>query len=130
MANDEIGGFFSEKMAWRMSELGMSLNDLSEKSRYCYEMIRRIYKGEALPSRHAAAQIGKALELDPDDMVQRAMWDSLRRRSVEAFWQMQGGDPRMDKMHILVEYLSDDDVAQLLRFAEIKAQMNREGRQR
>lgn len=70
-------GSYSEILANRMSDLGISSRKLEELSTYSYEHIRKILKDGAIQSKECNAAVCKALDLD-----EKAMWEIAQREKL------------------------------------------------
>ena len=118
-------GFLSLRVQHRMAEMGLSLRAVSEQCGVSYEHIRKVYKGELLPSKYLLPLLSKVLSLGIEELKNLRVFDMMECKFGAGFWQMRGIDPRLGPIYKFWPYLSDEQKTDLLVVAESRAARNR-----
>lgn len=104
---------------------GKSIAWLAEQVGTTYEHIRKLVRGEAFPSKLLLPQIVRVLGLNKHEMNQMMIADRLRKQFGEIPEAITGKTPRMVKLGMVLENLTDEQFQNLLGMAQGMAAMNR-----
>jgi predicted transcriptional regulator len=99
-------GFFNTAFEARMAELGISAKDLSTRSSVTYEHIRKLIKGQCLPSPVCLRKLSAALDMNEKEMSGRVEKDRAIFGFGNAAWEAWGVNPRMGTFYMLFPVLS------------------------
>jgi transcriptional regulator with XRE-family HTH domain len=73
-------GRLARALGARMSELGLTLRQVAERTGLTYEHIRKLVKGEAYPSKLALREVCRVLDLDIATMETLAVADRVESK--------------------------------------------------
>lgn len=119
---------FSVAIADALEAKGKNVRWLSEQVGTTYEHIRKLVRGKAFPSRLLQPQLIKALGLDKQQFNQMVIADRLRKQFGEIPEAITGKTPRMVKIGMVLENLTEEQFKSLLGMAQGMAAMNRHGK--
>jgi transcriptional regulator with XRE-family HTH domain len=99
-------GFFAMELCWHMMRRGISVRDLACQLGYSPEQIRRITRGQIMPSRTLAEGLYRTLGIDPQLGAQKMHLERMRRRYGSAFWEFYNIPPKMERFCLILPYLT------------------------
>lgn len=88
----------SELLAQTMEEQGVSIRDLSERLGITYEHIRRLVRGEGVPSRFVLKMICDELKMDFHESEKLATADKIRKKYGTIPLELSGKKPGMESI--------------------------------
>lgn len=95
--NTQLGEF----LIAQMEEKGLSTRDVAEKLEVTYEHMRRLVRGEGLPSPGVLRDISKLFGKPYTELNQITTGDKARKRYGTAILQLTGRDPTMEPLERL-----------------------------
>jgi len=100
------GGLPENSFEARMVELGISAKDLSTRSSVTYEHIRKLIKGQCLPSPVCLRKLSAALDMNEKEMLGSVEKDRAVFRFGDAAWEAWGLNPRVGTFYMLFPVLT------------------------
>ncbi len=85
----------SDLIRQRMQQKGCSIRDLAAAAGVTYEHVRKIVKGDALPSRHSLQTLAKVLELELEEVEPLRVADGIRLKYGQIPKEITGRDPEL-----------------------------------
>jgi hypothetical protein len=101
-----------------------SIGWLADATKITYEHARKLVRGKTFPSKLLLPQIIKVLGLDKQKITQMVIADRLRKQFGEIPEAITGKTPRMVKLGMVLESLTDEQFQNLLGMAQGMAAMN------
>lgn len=102
-------GFFSEHLAHSMARKGMTGNALATRLGCCYEHVRKMTKGDVLPSPVLLQRLCGVFRWSQTRMRRFVMIDRARKAFGDNFWIVLGKNPRLEPVYILWEFLTEEE---------------------
>lgn len=102
-------GFFSEKLKDSMARFNMSEKSTAARLGCSYEHVRKMVRGECLPSEELLRKLCSIFEWEITAIEKLRRLDEARRKFGPSFWAILGKDPRMESFYILWPYLSREE---------------------
>jgi len=102
-------GFFSEQLAISMAQEGITSKALAARVGCSYEHVRRMLLGTGLPSLPLLRRLCGVLGWSERKVHKFVVLDRERREFGDAFWRVQGMDPRGDGVYILWAFLTKEE---------------------
>ena len=120
-----IGELISAKMA----ERGKSIKEMAEAVGITYEHVRRVVRGEAVPSKFVLKALCDALGIPYRDAQRTATADTIRFKYGDFPAEIAGKDPTLDPIERVWAQLTEDQKATLIDMARSFVKRNRAGKQ-
>lgn len=117
-------GFFNARMEQRMNELGLSARQVAGRVGGTYEHIRKIIRGDCLPSNALLEKLCVALELKKGEMATRVEKDKMIFKYGDAAWEFLGINPRLGPLCILLPLAKPGQREYLLGMVRAAAKFN------
>jgi hypothetical protein len=99
-------GFFNTAFEARMAELGISAKELANRCSVTYEHIRKLIRGQCLPSPECLQRLSVALDVNEQEMLCRVETDRAVFKFGDAAWEAWGVNPRMGVFYMLFPVLT------------------------
>ena len=101
------GGHLSERLKEKMEEKGMSLRDVSVATEHTYEMIRKLSRGEAFPSRFLVLKLSEALDWNKTEIEKLAVADRIRHKYGKIPALLSNKNPELEPLEKVWNHLSE-----------------------
>jgi transcriptional regulator with XRE-family HTH domain len=101
-------GRFSQALAARMEDLGLSTRDVAMQTRLSYEHIRKLKNGEANPSEYALKKLCELLALDYEEMNELSVADKCEDKFGGIPHKLIHQHPELSLIAPLWDMLTDD----------------------
>lgn len=111
-----------------MTDQGMSVRDLSIKVDTTYENIRRITKGESIPSKFVLKAICDALKLNYKEAERLANADRMVKKFGTVPMELAGKNPELEPLERIWKWLDDNQKQDLIMMAQGWAKRNKVGK--
>jgi transcriptional regulator with XRE-family HTH domain len=108
-----------------MEEKGMSIRELSVAVETTYEHIRRIVKGEGIPSKFMLKDICEKLHINYKEAEKAATADRIAKRFGSIPIELSGKNPEMEPLDRIWTKLTDEQKHDLISMAQTWAKRNR-----
>lgn len=124
-------GYFAQKVQDRMLELTETTGvvwdtrKLSEETDLNYEYLRKIIRGDALPSKQVMHLLTMLLQLDPKEIETLYACDKIRNDYGTLPLEIAGKNPELDPIDRIWHYLSEEHKAKLISLAQDYARHDR-----
>jgi hypothetical protein len=110
MSTIEAGlGFFSERLLQSMALQKITSRQLAPRIGCSYEFVRRMTRGESLPSAKLLGKICSLFRWSRTEANELVRVDECRRKFGTVFWTSIGKNPRMEPVYILFPYFTDGE---------------------
>ena len=124
-------GYFAQKIQDRMLELTKTSGEvwdtrkLSEKLDLNYEYLRKIMRGDALPSKQVMLLLIHELKLDKEEIEILYVCDKIREDYGTLPLKIAGKNPELDPLERVWMYLSKEHKTKLINLAQEYARHDR-----
>jgi|SRR5947208_3096323 len=115
-----------EKLTARMQELKLSIADVAEKVGTSYEHVRKIAKGDTVPSKFMVQALSEALKLDRGQLERLATADRIRVKFGTIPLELARKNPELEPLERFWKDLSQEHKADLVAQAQAWAKRDRE----
>jgi transcriptional regulator with XRE-family HTH domain len=110
----------------RMRELKLSIADVAKKLGTSYEHIRKLAKGQVVPSKSMVKSLAVVLKIEANEFERVAIADRIRLKFGTIPLEMAGKNPELEPLERVWNHLSQDHKADLIAQAEAWAKRDRE----
>lgn len=108
-----------------MNDTGMSIKDVAMNSETTYEHIRRIVRGESIPSKYALREICRVLGADFPTALKLSQTDKLHKTFGDLPAELAGKRPELQPIERVWDDLSEQHKKDLLDLAQQWAKRDR-----
>jgi transcriptional regulator with XRE-family HTH domain len=115
----------AELLTSKMEEQGMTMNELAEKLDVTYEHVRRIVRGEGIPSKYVLKLIAEVFKFKYHDLEKIAVSDKIKKKYGSIPAELAGKDPTLEPLEKLWFKLHEEQRAALIDMASSFARRNR-----
>lgn len=98
----------SDRLNAALENKGMSLQELADATDMSYEYVRRLVKGEAVPSVRVLRDLARVLSLDQQALIDDANADRLKARMGDQFEKMLGKNPELAPIERFWDRLTEE----------------------
>jgi transcriptional regulator with XRE-family HTH domain len=125
MEQTQLGQYLSDAMA----RAGLSIKELAERCDVSYEYIRRLVRGEGLPSKHMLRVIAAEVGADRKEVERLLVADSIRRDYGKVPLEISGKNPDAELFERHISELTPDQREALEAMLMMFVKQNRAGAQ-
>ncbi len=118
-------GFFAFELCFRMEKRGLTVRDVAAEVGCTPEQIRKVARGEAVPSDILAKVLYRTVGIDPKVGARKIQIDRLRRRFGPILWEAFDKIPEMEPLYIRLPYLTQEQRDDLLERMEAQVEANK-----
>jgi len=115
-----------EKVTARMQELKLSISDVAEKMGISYEHVRKIAKGETVPSKLMIQALSEALKIDRRQLERLATADQIRIKFGTIPFELAKKNPELEPLERIWKDLSQEHKDDLIAQAQAWAKRDRD----
>jgi transcriptional regulator with XRE-family HTH domain len=115
-----------EVLTARMQELKLSIADLAEKVGTSYEYVRKIAKGDTVPSESMVQELSEALKINRAELERLATADRIRVKFGTIPLELAGKNPELEPLERVWNHLSQEHKADLIAQAQAWAKRDKE----
>jgi transcriptional regulator with XRE-family HTH domain len=112
----------------KMEEMGISIKDLAYKVETTYEHIRRLVRGESVPSKHLLKPIAAVLGLEYRELSKVANADRIHKVYGDVPLELAGKDPSMYPLEQVWRFLTEEHQRDIIVMAQTFAKLDRQVR--
>jgi transcriptional regulator with XRE-family HTH domain len=116
----------SELLNKRMMELKLSLSDLAAQTETTYEHVRKIMKGDTVPSKYMVQALAEALKINRGELQKVVTADRIRQKFGTIYLELSGKNPDLEPLERIWKDLSQEHKADLIAQAQAWAKRDRE----
>jgi transcriptional regulator with XRE-family HTH domain len=109
----------------RMEDRGLSIRDLAAKLDITYEHVRRITRGEGVPSKFVLKAVCEALGLNFKEAEKLATADRIQKKYGDVPLELAGKEPELEPLERVWSELSEEQKRNILSMAQAWARSNR-----
>jgi len=117
----QLGSFLSSAM----HERGLSIKDVAITLGITYEHIRRIVRGESVPSKLTLKAMCELVGADLSEAAKLATADRIRKKYGTVPIEIAGKKPSLEPMERVWDFLTKNQQQDLITMAQALAQRNR-----
>lgn len=115
-----------ERLSKRMLELKLTLRDLAAETGTTYEHVRKIMKGDTVPSRFMVQALAGALKMNQSEVERLATADRIRLKFGKIPLELAGKNPELEPLEHIWKHLTEEHKADLIAQAQAWAQRDRD----
>lgn len=116
----------AEVLTARMQELKLSIAELAEKVGTSYEYVRKIVKGDTVPSEFMVRELSEALKINRAELERLTVADRIRVKFGTIPLELAGKNPELEPLERVWNHLSQEHKADLIAQAQAWAKRDRE----
>ena len=116
----------AEVLTARMQELKLSIAELAEKVGTSYEYVRKIVKGDTVPSEFMVRELSEALKINRAELELLTVADRIRVKFGTIPLELAGKNPELEPLERVWNHLSQEHKADLIAQAQAWAKRDRE----
>jgi transcriptional regulator with XRE-family HTH domain len=126
--NEEPKTLIAELISSKMEEQGKTMKDLAEKFDITYEHVRRIVRGEGIPSKYVLKLFAEELGIPYKELEKTAVHDKIKKKYGSIPAELAGRNPALEPIERVWPKLSVDQQATLIDMANSFSKRNRGAR--
>lgn len=115
----------AETVSEAMKEQGVSIRDLAIKLGLTYEHVRRVVRGEAIPSKFILKPLCVELGIDYDEVDKLATGEKIRKKYGAITTDLSPQNPTLEKVQRMFNALNETQQKDLLDMLQVMVQRNR-----
>jgi len=119
--NSKFSTRTGELLTKRMLELKLSLRDLANETGRTYEHVRKIAKGDTVPSRFMVQALADALKVDKNELDRTATSDRIRIKFGKIPLELAKKNPELEPLERAWKHLSLEHKEALIDLAQVWA---------
>jgi transcriptional regulator with XRE-family HTH domain len=115
----------AELISSKMEQRGKTMKDLAEQFDVTYEHVRRVVRGEAIPSKYVLKLFAQELDIPYPELERVAVSDKIKRKYGSIPAELAGKNPSLEPVERVWGKLTEDQQSALIDMATSFAKRNR-----